>query len=91
MIKKKKTATKTAKKKTVKKRTSKSPIFTPTGKMVVLIEMKDVDGPFELRVDDVDIVLDVMRAMIAHMGNTLDVNSYTDEEEKILTEYVRGK
>jgi hypothetical protein len=79
------------KKKTVKKRTSKSLPFKPTGKMVVLIEMKDVDGPFELRVDDVDIVLDVMRAMIARMGNTLDVNSYTDEEEKILTEYVRGR
>lgn len=59
--------------------------------MVVLIEMEGVTGPFELRVDDVDIVLDVMRTMIGHMGNTLDVASYTDEEEKLLAEYVRGK
>lgn len=74
-----------------KKTTKKSAKFKPTGKMVVLIEMEGVTGPFELRVDDVDIVLDVMRTMIGHMGNTLDVASYTDEEEKLLAEYVRGK
>lgn len=65
--------------------------FKPTGKMVVLIEMENVDGPFELRVNDVDIVLDVMRTMVGHMGNTLDVSSYTEDEEKLLAEYVRGK
>ena len=65
--------------------------FKPTGKMVVLIEMENVDGPFELRVNDVDIVLDVMRTMVDHMGNTLDVSSYTEDEEKILAEYVKGK
>lgn len=75
-----------------KKKTTKNPLkFQPTGKMVVLIEMEGVDGPFELRVNDVDIVLDVMRTMIDHMGNTLDVSSYTDEEEKLLAKYVRGK
>ena len=74
-----------------KANTKKSLPFRPTGKMVVLIEMEDVDGPFELRVNDVDIVLDVMRTMIDHMGNTLDVSSYTDEEEKLLAEYVRGQ
>lgn len=65
--------------------------FKPTGKMVVLIEMENVDGPFELRVNDVDIVLDVMRTMVDHMGNTLDVSSYTEDEEKVLAEYVKGK
>lgn len=68
-----------------------APMFKPTGKMVVLIEMENVDGPFELRVNDVDIVLDVMRTMVGHMGNTLDVSSYTEDEEKLLAEYVRGK
>lgn len=77
-----------AKKKKVVKKSVK---FQPTGKMVVLIEMENVDGPFELRIDDVDIVLDVMRTMIDHMGNTFDVSSYTEEEEKVLAEYVKGK
>lgn len=74
-----------------KKTTKQSLPFKPSGKMVVLIEMEGVDGPFELRVNDVDIVLDVMRTMIDHMGNVLDVSSYTDEEEKLLAEYVRKK
>lgn len=73
------------------KKKKTAPVFKPTGKMVVLIEMENVDGPLELRVNDVDIVLDVMRTMVDHMGNTLDVSSYTEDEEKILAEYVKGK
>jgi hypothetical protein len=75
-----------------KKKTVKSLPFTPTGTMVVLIDMKEVDGPFELRIDnDVDAVLDVLRTLLSHMGPTMPVDSYSAKEEKKLAKYVRGK
>lgn len=74
-----------------KKDTKKSLPFKPTGKMVVLIEMEGETGPFELRINDVDITLEVLSTLLKHTGNVLDVAAYTEEEEEILAKYVGGK
>lgn len=66
-------------------------MFKPTGKMVMLIEVEDTSGPVELRINDTDIVLDIMRIVVGHMGTTLDVSSYSKAEEEVLAKYVRGE
>jgi len=74
-----------------KKEPVKSLPLTPTGKMVILIEMAEADGPIEFRVDDVDVVLSVMQLLINEIGPTMPVDSYAKKEEKRLAEYVRGE
>jgi len=65
--------------------------FTPTGKMVILIDMQEAKGPFEFRIDDVDTTLDVMSVIADKLGPSMAVNTFTQKEEKDLTKYVKGE
>lgn len=65
--------------------------LTPTGKMVILIDMENTKGPIEFRVDDVEFTLEVMQLVLDRVGSTFPVNSFTKKQEKQLAEYVKGE
>ncbi len=52
-----------------------------TGKAVVIMELEDY-GPIEYRINDVDVVLNLMKLVIAEMGNTTPVSSYDGRTAK---------
>jgi hypothetical protein len=70
-----------------KKTPAKSLKLEFTGKMVLLVDL-DGYGPMELRVDDKDLVTEVMRLIIERTGNVSDVNTFTATELKRLKKYM---
>ncbi len=58
--------------------------LTFTGKMSILIEQED-HGPMELRVNDIDVVMEVVRIILDKMDNKTNVNSYDSRVQKTFT------
>lgn len=52
-----------------------------TGKMSIIIELEET-GPIEIRINDVDTVPMVIRAILPLLNNSFSVNSYNKREEK---------
>ena len=52
-----------------------------TGKMSIIIELEET-GPIEIRINDVDTVSTVIRAILPLLNNSFPVNSYNKREEK---------
>lgn len=52
-----------------------------TGKMSIIIELEET-GPIEIRINDVDTVPTVIRAILPLLNNSFSVNSYNKREEK---------
>jgi hypothetical protein len=61
-----------------------------TGKMVVLIDLEGY-GPIELKVDDKEVTLAVMKLILDLTGNVSTVDSYTAVEGKKLKKMLEGK
>jgi hypothetical protein len=70
-----------------KKEPAKSLKLDFTGKMVVLADLEGY-GPIEIRADDKELVVEVMKLIIERTGNVSDVNTYTAAELKRLKKYV---
>ena len=61
-----------------------------TGKMVAIFDLEGW-GPMELRVDDKETAVAVLKTILEHTGNVSDVDSYTTAEGKKLKKLVEGK
>lgn len=59
------------------KKSTKLPI-TFTGKVRVVFELQDY-GPMEIRADDMDIALALIKVLVSDDRCVMDVNSYNDE------------
>ena len=60
------------------------------GKLLVLLDT-DEWGPIELRINDKDAALDIMRVIIEHTDGISNVDSYTKKEGKKLKKMVEGE
>jgi len=58
-----------------------------TGKMVVIFDLEGW-GPMELRIDDKEVAVAVLKTILELTGNISTVNSYTTAEGKKLKKYV---
>jgi hypothetical protein len=54
-----------------------------TGKATILIELEDF-GPIEYRINDMDVVINIVELLLAEMGTTTPVNSYDKKTQKKL-------
>jgi hypothetical protein len=54
-----------------------------TGKATILIELEDF-GPIEYRINDMDVVINILELLLAEMGTTTPVNSYDKKTQKKL-------
>jgi hypothetical protein len=61
-----------------------------TGKMVVVIDLEGY-GPMELKVDDKEVTLAVIKLILDLTGNVSTVDSYTTAEGKKLKKMLEGK
>ena len=52
-----------------------------TGKATLLVELENY-GPIEWRIDDKDVLLEMLMIMLDNMGHTSTVNSYDKRTEK---------
>lgn len=52
-----------------------------TGKMSIIIDLEET-GPIEIRINGVDTVSTVIRAILPLLNNSFPVNSYNKREEK---------
>jgi hypothetical protein len=57
--------------------------LTFTGKMSILVELEE-HGPLQYNINDMDVVLDVLRTVLNATDNKTPVNSYNKREEKTL-------
>ena len=55
--------------------------MTPTGKAIVLVELEE-HGPIEWRINDKQIVLELIRVILNESEHQTTVNSYNKKEEK---------
>ena len=73
-----------------KKETVDSLKIDLTGKMAVIFELEGW-GPMELRVNDKEVTLTVLKTILDLTGNISTVDSYTTAEGKRLKKLVEGK
>jgi hypothetical protein len=67
-----------------KKEVSPELVLKFTGKMSILIEQEHY-GPMEYRINDLDIVMKIVRLLIDEIGPSTPVNSYTATTQKTFT------
>jgi len=60
-----------------------------TGKMSILIELKDY-GPMQYRINDFDTVMKIMRVILDASNNTTTVDSYNAQEQKTFQKILDG-
>ena len=60
-----------------------------TGKMSILIELKDY-GPMQYRINDLDTVMKIMRVILDASNNTTTVDSYGKREQKTFQKILDG-
>lgn len=60
-----------------------------TGKMSILIELKDY-GPMQYRINDFDTVMKIMRVILDASNNTTTVDSYGKREQKTFQKILDG-
>ena len=60
-----------------------------TGKMSILIELKDY-GPMQYRINDFDTVMKIMRVISDASNNTTTVDSYNAREQKTFQKILDG-
>lgn len=60
-----------------------------TGKMSILIELKDY-GPMQYRINDFDTVMKIMRVILDASNNTTTVDSYNAREQKTFQKILDG-
>jgi len=60
------------------------------GKALLMLDT-DEWGPIELRIDDKETAVELLRVIVDNMGNISTVNSYTKAEGKKLKKMVEGK
>lgn len=60
-----------------------------TGKMSILIELKDY-GPMQYRINDFDTVMKIMRVILDASNNTTTVDSYVKREQKTFQKILDG-
>jgi hypothetical protein len=73
-----------------KKETIESLKIDFTGQMVVIFDVEGY-GPIEIRLDDKETTLAVLKTILEYSGNIHDVDSYTAAEGKRLKKLVEGK
>ena len=61
-----------------------------TGKMAVIFDLEGW-GPMELRIDDKEVAIAVLKTILDSTGNISTVDSYTTAEGKKLKKLVEGK
>jgi hypothetical protein len=61
-----------------------------TGQMVAIFDVEGY-GPIEIRLDDKETTLAVLKTILEYSGNIHDVDSYTAAEGKRLKKLVEGK
>jgi hypothetical protein len=61
-----------------------------TGQMVAIFDVEGY-GPIEIRLDDKETALAVLKTILEYSGNIHDVDSYTAAEGKRLKKLVEGK
>jgi hypothetical protein len=61
-----------------------------TGKMAVIFDLEEW-GPMELRIDDKEVAVAVLKTILDLTGNISTVDSYTTAEGKKLKKLVEGK
>jgi hypothetical protein len=61
-----------------------------TGQMVAIFDVEGY-GPIEIRLDDKETALAVLKTILQYSGNIHDVDSYTAAEGKRLKKLVEGK
>ena len=60
------------------------------GKALLMLDT-DEWGPIELRIDDKETAVELLRVIVDNMGNISTVDSYTKAEGKKLKKMVEGK
>ena len=60
------------------------------GKALLMLDT-DEWGPIELRIDDKETAVELLRVIVDNLGNISTVNSYTKAEGKKLKKMVEGK
>ena len=60
------------------------------GKALLMLDT-DEWGPIELRIDDKETAVELLRVIVDNMGNISNVDSYTKAEGKKLKKMVEGK
>ena len=60
------------------------------GKVLLMLDT-DEWGPIELRIDDKETAVELLRVIVDNMGNISTVDSYTKAEGKKLKKMVEGK
>ena len=60
------------------------------GKALLMLDT-DEWGPIELRIDDKETAVELLRVIVDNLGNISTVDSYTKEEGKKLKKMVEGK
>jgi len=60
------------------------------GKTLLILDT-DEWGPIELRIDDKETAVELLRVIVDNMGDISDVNSYTKAEGKKLKKMIEGK
>ena len=73
-----------------KKKTVDSLKLELNGKALLMLDT-DEWGPIELRIDDKETAVELLRVIVDNMGNISTVDSYTKAEGKKLKKMVEGK
>ena len=73
-----------------KKKPANSLKLELNGKALLMLDT-DEWGPIELRIDDKETAVELLRVIVDNMGNISTVDSYTKAEGKKLKKMVEGK
>ena len=73
-----------------KKKTVDSLKLELNGKALLMLDT-DEWGPIELRIDDKETAVELLRVIVDNLGNISSVDSYTKAEGKKLKKMVEGK
>ena len=73
-----------------KKKSADSLKLELNGKALLMLDT-DEWGPIELRIDDKETAVELLRVIVDNLGNISSVDSYTKAEGKKLKKMVEGK
>lgn len=74
----------------MKKKSADSLKLELNGKALLMLDT-DEWGPIELRIDDKETAVELLRVIVDNMGNISTVDSYTKADGKKLKKMVEGK